>query len=968
VVERALGLVSATLEAEVLREVRRRGTVVWLDKDGTFTGFVDALIARNPTEPILAFRGSFLELLLALDPHTNGLDARPLLVHMPGFTEQSIRDTPVLELYALGSRYRKALDTLVREAAVGRALPAEVDRLLASPGLTLERADEWLGQQLTGTRDGLGALLEQMSLAMVGEALLGTDTFLRQRVQMEAELDVLRAYLAKHTGMDEAWLSFYRPRQGKSGLGALADAFAAWILSVEYVHDLVRPPHLAALLPLRALSRELVDACCSAVKQLRTRHPETYAQRAKDTEERLFEELAAGTAEELGKIDTFRVEEARVLEASIAALGRGEWQQPRAWAQARPIRDSFWLERDIEHRFEWSLVASAAALGEALAQAPRPLAGARDLTEALERYTTAAFTVDRTHRHFEQLRLALLESKLPHFAGLQAAVGVLRRAYRTWADELARDFSALMRAHGFLPDPSLRQRTWFDQVVVPLVNGGERVAVFLVDALRFEMGADLADALRARGFEVELKARYAELPSITAVGMNALAPVATGEGLTLATEGFVGFKTGEYSVRKPDDRARAMGLRALGHTARMFTLSEVVDTDTATLKRKLGGEPLVIIASRELDDLGEANVGLTSFELILRHLEAAWHHLESAGLKRCVFTSDHGFLLQDETTAVVRYGSTRDPSRRHILAADARSEPGALTVSLAALGYRAPSGGPASGHLLFREDTAVFETPSSAGASFVHGGNSLQERVVPVLSVSRKRPVAAGKDVARIEARREDDILGMPRVALRLVHAPTELMLPLGTPRPFDLALRAAGRPEVRVTLKEAPRATVRNGRIALPIREVWTEVIFTLEGPDDARVRLEVFHPDAPEAIAPVELDAWFDVAGTRATAARPSTRPAPAASIDESPRVANAESPEAWLEAFQDPGVRKVFIHLDKHGAITEVEATEMLGSPRALRRFSVDFEAHAQKLPFRVRIEAAASGKRYVRVGST
>jgi hypothetical protein len=215
VVERALGLVSATLEAEVRREVRRRGTVVWLDKDGTFTGFVDALIAQNPTEPILAFRGSFLELLLALDPHTSGLDARPLLVHMPGFTEQSIRDTPVLELYALGSRYRKALDTLVREAAVGRALPAEVDRLLASPGLTLERADEWLGQQLAGTRDGLAALLEQMSLAMVGEALLGTDTFLRQRVQMDAELDVLRAYLAKHTGMDEAWLSFCDALPGK---------------------------------------------------------------------------------------------------------------------------------------------------------------------------------------------------------------------------------------------------------------------------------------------------------------------------------------------------------------------------------------------------------------------------------------------------------------------------------------------------------------------------------------------------------------------------------------------------------------------------------------------------------------------------------------------------------------------------------------------------------------------------------
>jgi hypothetical protein len=39
----------------------------------------------------------------------------------------------------------------------------------------------------------------------------------------------------------------------------------------------------------------------------------------------------------------------------------------------------------------------------------------------------------------------------------------------------------------------------------------------------------------------------------------------------------------------------------------------------------------------------------------------------------------------------------------------------------------------------------------------------------------------------------------------------------------------------------------------------------------------------------------------------------------------------------------------------------------APRARSvAFSVDFEAHLVKLPFRVRIEAAEGGKRYVREG--
>lgn len=94
------GHVSATLEQEVLGELRRQGIVVWLDKDASYTRFVDGLVERHALRefpvPVVGFRGSFLELLLRLEPYGSGLDRQPLLIHMPGFNEESIRKTPVL--------------------------------------------------------------------------------------------------------------------------------------------------------------------------------------------------------------------------------------------------------------------------------------------------------------------------------------------------------------------------------------------------------------------------------------------------------------------------------------------------------------------------------------------------------------------------------------------------------------------------------------------------------------------------------------------------------------------------------------------------------------------------------------------------------------------------------------------------------------------------------------------------------
>jgi hypothetical protein len=73
-----------------------------------------------------------------------------------------------------------------------------------------------------------------------------------------------------------------------------------------------------------------------------------------------------------------------------------------------------------------------------------------------------------------------------------------------------------------------------------------------------------------------------------------------------------------------------------------------------------------------------------------------------------------------------------------------------------------------------------------------------------------------------------------------------------------------------------------------------------------------------------------------------------------------------EGWLVVFAEAGVRAVFGHIERFGAINETDATQMLGGPRKFRRFSQRFEQYAEQAPFGVRIDTSSGQKRYVREG--
>jgi hypothetical protein len=957
----ALGLggpVSAALESELREWARKHGVVVWLDLDDRYSAFVDRLIdARKSGElpyDVRAFRGSHLALMRSLEGIASGAEKVPLVIHLPGFNEDSVRETPLLELYAGGTRYRKALETLITEASAGRVRPDQIATFKEQPGVTLDAADAWLTALLNDGESGIASQLRTMQPTAVFDDLL-TSGYVASRISHADDERALWERLAVWTGLPKSWRDATvspSPQRAED----VAFAAASWTLGVEYVHDLKRPPLNRHLAVARDLPPTVIESCRGIASHLRERHPTFYERAADETEGLLADEVESAKAEDLGKIDTFRFEEAKVLEAALAALGAGMWDAAADWATLRadqkPKATSFWLQRDPSRQAAWDLVRDAARLCQSIVRAGErmPEKGGHD--GAVAAYVDRGATMDRLHRHLEQRRVALLYPQLPEFEVLRARLDEVRRTWRQWADGWARDFSALCRAQGFLPAASLQQRTIFDEVVKPMAQEAGTTAYFVVDAFRFEMGEELYRQLvDTPATTAQLKARLAELPTVTEVGMNVLAPVVTNGRLTplLSTNDggkVLGFSTGEFRVFDPETRKRAMHDRVGGTSCPWLTLEDVVTRDSASLKRSIAQARLVVIHNREIDESGEAGVGPSVFDDVMQRLRAAWHLLREAGVRRFVFTSDHGFLLLDESAATAQpHGRPIDPKRRHVFSPLAADHAGEVRVALADLGYDG-----VDGYLMFPETTAVFDT-GKRSRPFVHGGNSLQERVIPVLTVVHR--AAAGGSTLQyvIGAEARDGVAGMHCLEV-IVDVATQEALDFGSAKEIELALRVPDDAAVQVELCQTRgNARVVAGAVQAIVGESF-ELFFRLSGSSDARVRVELFHPGAVADVRSITLDSRFPVSATRA----PSPTPAPVLSVRAS-----------WLDQLPEGGVRQIFEHLAAHGTVTENEAASMLGGARGLRRFALQFEAFVQKAPWGVRIDVVAGVKRYVREGS-
>jgi hypothetical protein len=294
---------------------------------------------------------------------------------------------------------------------------------------------------------------------------------------------------------------------------------------------------------------------------------------------------------------------------------------------------------------------------------------------------------------------------------------VRTRAGVASSDLLARDPQALVA----LPSAG-------EALAQVLGTSGGSTAIIYLDAFRFELGQRLAAAINhgEQQPRAQVTATAAPLPSITPLGMAWNLPISRdrlrvsindASKLSVSATGY----TGDLAVAA--DRRRWW--KEMGGATEPITVAQALDNRTLQPLKRTQKKPLVIYGD-ELDTDGhDGQLSLTGTEDHLQRYEQLVRRLRQLGYQRVIITSDHGYLHwqgdADERTETPPVGEVLWSSRRAIIGRGLQ-HPAAIVLPIPGTDLQVCV--PRSVH--------AFRT--YGGLGFFHGGASLAEVIVPVVT------------------------------------------------------------------------------------------------------------------------------------------------------------------------------------------------------------------------------------------
>jgi hypothetical protein len=526
--------------------------------------------------------------------------------------------------------------------------------------------------------------------------------------------------------------------------GPIADELWRFLLFSEFVFDLpVEAPATLANIPrAQPEARPLVEDLCDLLRNNR-RTQALYIARAEAIEAQLDLPDSCRQIADLGVRDTFPFEERSFFAQAVDALKRDNVDQLRRLLDRHT--QSIWVGRG-ENQAQWQILQTAAGLIEACSDAERQLPDATRTQEAIiDLYLTALRDVDRRQREFEQAVNAYVDPG----GQLTDIVGLARSAYQKLTNRVQNIFVRHLEKSGWPPAGRLSNADVFDRVMTPrLQESGRRVALLLINALRYELGVELQKQLAEEG-QVELQVSFAPLPSVTSVSMVGLLP---GAGQSLRV------------IRKDDGMAAALDDQTLTTVAqRMDVLqrrygqrfAEIALAEFVQPKATVPGSvELLVIRSNEMDSDFERNPDAAPSQInrTFRQIIGAVSKLREIGFQDAIIVTDHGFYLNTAAAAgdvCAKPAGHWVNAHDRMLLGDGTGDAGSVTIPAESLGIR----GEFNQVALPRAMVAY-----RAGLTYFHGGASLHETVTPVIAV-------------RLSSAEQQDVTRQPTITLSYKRA-----------------------------------------------------------------------------------------------------------------------------------------------------------------------------------------------------
>lgn len=431
---------------------------------------------------------------------------------------------------------------------------------------------------------------------------------------------------------------------------------------------------------------------------------------------------------DLAKVTIFEEIDRKVI-VDLAAAVATQSVTPREVADVvRQRQDSLWKSKYAKL---YEAIQSASELLAAVASLPHAIASA-DL--GLETYQSDWYRIDQQYRWFTHAyQTADFHKPLED---LKSEVD------KQYANKYLYDFGgswqqALEPTGEWKSSALAPQAEFFKRHVAPIVKDGRTKAVVIIsDGMRYEVADELASRIRSEDrFEASLSAVLGSLPSYTQLGMAALLP---NSNLELSPEGLPVLADGKPTngTANRDKILQAVG----GHA---MTAADVLAMSGDELRNLSKQHQIVYVYHDRIDAAGDkAATERTVFEAAeetLRELVLLVKKWTNANATNILLTADHGFLYQDIPLEQSYYisetpqgAAVTKTNRRYVLGRALKPSPSFMTFTSLQAGL--------VGDIDIQIPKSIHRIPQpGAGTRYVHGGASLQEIVVPVITVNKKR-------------------------------------------------------------------------------------------------------------------------------------------------------------------------------------------------------------------------------------
>lgn len=443
------------------------------------------------------------------------------------------------------------------------------------------------------------------------------------------------------------------------------------------------------------------------------------------------QDLAKRDFRELIELDYFRLIDQKIIsdlvrEVTLRTVSSGDVS---LWVRRR--RQGHWYG---EYRHLYDAVDYAAQFTFALGEANLAMASS---AEGVQRYSRFWYKLDQLYRKFTyHVRMSgqasLMLSLTEQIENLYSNNYLLKLGdrFQTFVD-------AASKWEAF---PVPKQKEFFQQWVQPFLRKDNKVCVIISDAMRYEIGDELLSLIRQEDrYSAELEPALSMLPSYTQLGMAALLPnkelaIADNETGTVLVDG----QSSQGTANRIKILARAVIKRATAWKA-----DEIMAMRKDDCRAMVRDHDVIYIYHNRIDAVGgnresEERV-FEAVEETLQELIRLIKKLTAANANNLLVTSDHGFIYQNRPIDESDFcGSDVEGDR--ILFRDRRFVFGRGLSEASSLRKFVPAQLGLAGEVEVQIPKSINRLRlKGSGSRFVHGGASLQEVVIPVLKINKKR-------------------------------------------------------------------------------------------------------------------------------------------------------------------------------------------------------------------------------------